>query len=500
MSGLSRRGLLAAAGVGAVTVSLTGCNTASTSAVSEPEQFDTPLPIPPLAESEVIDGVRVFQITAQAGRHEFRPGQSTATWGFDGPYGGPTVRAAVGERVAVEVANDLDESTSAHWHGMHLPPDMDGGPHQMIEPGDTWRAEWLIDQAPCTLWYHPHPHGATERHVYRGLAGLFYLDPAPGSAEAAVEEQLPHTYGVDDIPVVIGDKSFSDRGELVIDDGGNEVGLLGDVVTVNGVVGPVLRVRAERVRLRLLNASTARTYSLGLPGRTVTLVATDGGLVREPVELEQVRLSPGERAEVVLAMEPGEEVMLHSFEPELGNVVVPFAVGANDAFDVLRIVAEGELSASAEVPGELADFGLDPASATVRRDFRLSGREINGAEMDMARIDEAIEVDTTEIWTVINDDLSPHNFHVHDVQFEVLSVGGSEPPPELRGRKDTVYLEPGRAVELIMRFEDYADPQWPYMYHCHLLRHEDEGLMGQFVVVNPGEMADSSMIAGHGHH
>ncbi|UFU06412.1 multicopper oxidase family protein [Ruania halotolerans] len=500
MNGISRRSFLAVTGAGAAAVTLAGCNVVSTSSVSEPDAYDTALPIPPLAESEVIDGVRTFRITAQPGTTEFRPDVDTPTWGWDGAYGGPTMRAAVGERVAVEVTNGLDEATSAHWHGMHLPPDMDGGPHQMIVPGDTWRAEWLINQAPCTLWYHPHPHGATERHVYRGLAGLFYLDPAPGSDEAAVYGQLPHTYGVDDIPVVISDKRLSDGGELVFDDGGNEVGLLGNVVTVNGVTGAVLRVSTERVRLRLLNASTARTYSLGLPGRTFQLVATDGGLLRGPVELEKIRLSPGERAEVVVAMEPGEQVMLHSFEPDLGNMIVPFAVGANDEFDVLRIEAEGELSSSEEVPGELTAFGQDPEQATVRREFRLSGRQINDARMDMARIDETVEVGTTEIWTVINDDPSPHNFHVHDVQFEVISVGGSEPSPELRGRKDTVYLEPGRAVELLMTFEDYADPQWPYMYHCHLLRHEDEGLMGQFVVVNPGERADPSMIAGHAHH
>ena len=496
---LTRRQLLRYSGAGlataAVAGTVAGCSTASTSSVSQPEEFDVPLPIPPLAESRVVGGVRTFSLRAQEGTWEFHPGTPANTRGFNGPYGGPTLRANVGERVAIEVSNDLPEDTSTHWHGMHLPAEMDGGPHQMVASGDTWRAEWQVKQAPCTLWYHPHPHGQTEQHTYSGLAGMFWLDD-PGDPVAAA---LPHDYGVDDIPVLITDKSFDEDGQLVIDDGGNEVGLLGDVVAVNGVIGAQLAVSTRAVRLRILNASTARTYALGIPGRQVSLIATDGGLLRAPVELDRVRLSPGERAEVVLHLEPGEDVMLHSFEPELGQMVVPFAVGANDSFDVLRLVAADELADSPELPSELASFGLDPQAATVRREFRLAGREINGRQMDMTRIDETVEVGSTEIWTVINDDLSPHNFHVHDVQFEVHAIDGQPPPPELAGRKDTVYLEPNRRYELLMRFEDYTDPQMPYMYHCHLLRHEDEGLMAQFVVVAPGEEADPSMIAGHDH-
>src|SRR5690625_4154539 len=149
---------------------------------------------------------------------------------------------------------------------------------------------------------------------------MFQLVPAPGSEAAAIEEQLPHTYGVDDVPGVIADKSFDEAGELVIDDGGNEVGLLGDVVTVNGVAGARLEVTTGLVRLRILNASTARTYSLGLPEQEMVLIASDGGLLRAPLEVTQVRLSPGERAEVLVALQPGQEVRLHSYEPDLGQV------------------------------------------------------------------------------------------------------------------------------------------------------------------------------------
>ena len=491
---LSRRSFLALASVPAVGGVLAGCGF-SASPVEDPIHFDTALPIPPLAEGETDDdGTLVYNLTARAGEHVFTGDVATPTRGFNGNVLGPTLRARDGQDVAINVTNELDEATSVHWHGMHLPAAMGGGPHQMIDPGRSWRAHWQIRQAAATLWYHPHPHGATEEHVYQGLAGLFLLDDDDTDAAG-----LPGEYGVDDIPVIVQDKKFDDDGRLTIDDGGNEIGLLGNVVVVNGIAGPVLQVSTELVRLRLLNGSGARTYSFGFRDRTFDLVATDGGLLRSPVELEQIRLSPGERAEIVVAMRPGTETMLRSFEPDLGRVVAGFAYGANDSFDVLRLVAAESLAPSDSVPEVLSQFGLDPAEAKVRRTFELRDREINGAEMDMARVDESVVVDTVEVWEVRNANQFPHNFHVHDVQFEVVTVDGAQPPPELRGRKDTVYLEPHRRYELAMMFTDYTDPQLPYMYHCHLLRHEDEGMMGQFVVVAEGQEADTAMLGHHGH-
>ncbi|WP_293694436.1 multicopper oxidase domain-containing protein [uncultured Agrococcus sp.] len=480
------RPLRSIAVAGAVAALLVGCGLAPSTSPVDSVEFETPLVIPPLAESTAQNGVRVFELTAQEGETAFTGGDTTATRGFNGSFLGPTVRAERGEVVAFRIANELSDETTVHWHGMHLPPDMDGGPHQPIAPGETWEPSWTIDQPAATLWYHPHPHGATEQQVYQGLAGLFLLDDEHSSAAA-----LPQEYGVDDIPVIVQDRDVDlETGQVLHDrlgGDGTEVGLLGNIVMTNGVIGAYWDVTTDRVRLRLLNGSTARTYSFGFEDRSVTLVASDGGLMPEPVVLDEIRLSPGERAEIVVEMEPGERAMLRSFPPDLGNPAAGFAAGEKDEFDVLELRAADELQASDEPAWTYDDVGLAEADATVEREFELNGRRINGAEMDMSRIDEVVEMGSTEIWSVRNGELNPHNFHVHDVQFEVLTIDGEAPPAELSGRKDTIYLEPHREYRLLMRFEDFANPDVPYMYHCHLLQHEDAGLMGQFVVVEPGE-------------
>ena len=489
--GVTKRGTASAARVGIgliAALGLVACTAGpifgppdGQNAVQEPVAFETPLPIPPLAESEVVDGVRVFSLTAGEGSMEFKDGQVTPTWGFNGDYLGPTLRAQRGEQVAVEVNNELPETTTVHWHGMHLPAAMDGGPHQPVEPGRTWRPTWVVDQPAATLWYHPHPHGETEKHVYRGLAGMFIVDD-----EAAGSSGLPNRYGLDDIPVIVQDKRFQADGELELDSQGNEVGLLGRSIVTNGAIGAVQQVTTELVRLRLLNGSTARTYDFAFDdGRSFDLVGTDGGLLEAPYPTDHVRLSPGERAEIVVRLEPGTETMLRSVPPDLGAIAVPAAYGGTDTFDVLLLRAAETLEPSTPIADRFGTIERwRERDAEVIRTFDVQGRDINGRRMDPGRIDEVVSVGTTEMWEVTNLDLFPHNWHVHDVQFQVLDIDGDAPPPELMGWKDTVYLEPRRVYRLMMRFEDYVDDEAPYMFHCHLLLHEDEGLMGQFVVTD----------------
>jgi len=448
--------------------------------------FENELKIPPLLEPRAEDGRKVFDLTLQQGRAELLPGKPAETWGVNGAYLGPTLRAERGDRVELRVRNDLPETTTVHWHGMHLPAVADGGPHQPIEPGATWTPSWEIDQPAATLWYHPHPHGKTADHVYRGVAGLFILDDPDSDAL-----QLPADYGVDDIPLIIQDKRLDDDGALDFSQGLiSPTGRLGSTILVNGTYSPYVEVGDERVRLRLLNGSNARVYNVGFADdREFDLIATEGGLLETPERIGRIQLSPGERAEIVTAFEPGERIVLRSFEPDLGTSFWEsrFA-GGDDSFDLVEIRAAANLTTSPEVPDALGaheHYQLEDATRT--RSFELSGQSgINGRKMDMSRIDEIVPPGATEIWKVRNAAGTPHNFHVHGVSFTVLDYAGEEPPAHLSGLKDTVYVPPDETVTLLVRFPDYPDPDSPYMFHCHILLHEDRGMMGQFVLAEQG--------------
>jgi bilirubin oxidase len=473
---------LAAVGIGVVAL-LAGCGfvSAPVSTVGKVD-FDRPLAIPPLAEPTMRpDGTAEFDLTAQAGSADFGVGHRTPTLGYDGSYLGPTLRASRGDKVEVRFHNDLDQPTTVHWHGMHLPAADDGGPHQEVAPGRDWDPSWTIDQPAATLWYHPHPHGETADQVSRGLAGFFLLDDPQEDALP-----LPHDYGVDDVPLAVQDVRFDANGAFA--KGNNDFsGRLGDRLLVNGTLGPYLDVTTDVVRLRLLDASPARVYQFAFADRrSFDLIATDGGLLSKPVPSTSVRLSPGERAEILVRVTPGETVTLRSDKPKVGDV--NGMGGANDAFDVLQLRAAATLRHAGEVPASLVPLPrVDTSRIAQERSFVLDGTDINSKQMDMNRIDAVATLGTTEIWDVVNGMDAPHSFHVHDVQFRVLSVDGGPPPAALSGWKDTVFLPPHERFRLVISFSDYADPGHPYMFHCHLLRHEDSGMMGQFLVLAPGQ-------------
>jgi FtsP/CotA-like multicopper oxidase with cupredoxin domain len=355
---------------------------------------------------------------------------------------------------------------------------MDGGPHTPIAAGALWQPEWTIDQPAATLWYHPHLHGHTREQVDAGLAGMFIVRDEDEDALA-----LPRDYGVDDFPVIVQDRSFNADGSFAAGLGMQFDGVLGDTILVNGTTAPYLDVTTEKVRLRLLNGSSARMYDFAFAdGREFDLIGTDGGLLEAPVVSTDVPLSPGERAEIVVTLTPGERIALRSNAPD------PELHAGSAAFDVLELRAAGALSPSPDVPAHLADVPApDATGAVAERTFVMSGHNINDQQMDLGRADVVATVDTSEVWIVRNDNPLPHSFHVHDMQYRILSIDGSPPPPRLAGYKDTIALEGDREYRLLVRFDDYADPTTPYMYHCHLLWHEDQGMMGQFLVVEPGQ-------------
>ncbi|WP_159104804.1 multicopper oxidase family protein [Plantactinospora sp. BB1] len=449
--------------------------------------FRNRLPIPPLLPPTVdADGRKRFRLTLAAGRTELLPGTSTTTWGANGPILGPTLRARRGDRVAVDVTNNLPETSSLHWHGMHLPAVMDGGPHQPIEPGRTWQPYWTVEQRAATLWYHPHLHRRTAAHVYRGVAGLFLVDDDEADALP-----LPRRYGVDDIPLILQDRKLHDDGTL--DESGLEfggfslTGLLGDRILVNGGYDPYLEVDAELVRFRLLNGANARVFSVGFADdREFSLVATDAGLRDAPLPLRRLMLSPGERAEIVVRFRPGEEVLLRGFPaPMGGNALIRRLAGGADTFDLLKIVAAPALRPSPALPPRLA--AAPPVPAPTRAEpYRMTMGDFRFDERvhDPTRIDRVVRAGSVETWEIGNTGGIPHNFHLHGAAFHLLDVDGRPPAAHLAGEKDTVYVPPGGRVRLAVRFLAHSDVRAPYMFHCHLLAHEDAGMMGQFIAVS----------------
>ena len=459
--------------------------------------FENKLLIPEQLFGTVVDGRRQFRLTVDEGSREFLPGKQTPTAGVNGPYLGPTVRLRRGEHVDLIVRNNIDEMTTMHWHGAHVPARMDGTPHQKIQPGETWTASFEVHQQAAPLWYHPHPHGTTGRHSYRGIAGFMWIDD--DNSEAL---DLPKTYGVDDIPLVIQDKLFADGGSFnfTITQGA----VYGDTMLVNGTWSPFVQVESRRIRFRLLNGSNARIYYIGFDdNRVFHQIATDGGFLETPLETDRVTLAPGERAEILVDFSDGAEAVLKSF-PEAGflDTIGSFFVGVGTGhLELLKIVPQAAKRASHALPERLNTISRIKASdAAKTRPMVLGGLlqdgtpagpgmgpPINGKLMDMGRIDEVVRLGDIEIWEVDNPGGQAHPFHVHLVQFQILDRNGEPPIGAELGLKDTVLVPAGDTVRIIMHFDRYADPQVPYMYHCHIMEHEDAGMMGQFLVVEDPE-------------
>ena len=457
----------------------------------------------------VVDGRRQFLLTVDEGSREFLPGTQTQTAGVNGPYLGPTVRLRRGEDVDLIVQNNLDEMTTMHWHGMHVPARMDGTPHQKIEPGESWTASFPVGQQAAPLWYHPHPHGTTGRQVFRGVSGLMWIDD-----DNSDSLDLPNTYGVDDIPVVIQDRQFGDDGAFRF--ALNQGAVYGNTMLINGTWNPLLQVESRRIRFRMLNGSNARIYYVGFDdNRVFHLIATDGGFLEAPLRTNRVILAPGERVEILVDFSDGAEVVLKSY-PEAGfleTIASYFGGIGTGNLDLLKVIPEPATRASHALPERLNTIPrIDASRADKTRPMVLGGPiqggrggrgggrgarggplgpPINGKIMDMARIDEVVRLGDTEIWDVTNRGGQPHPFHVHLVQFQILDRNGRPPTGAELGWKDTVLVPPGDLVRIIMRFERYADPEVPYMYHCHIMEHEDNGMMGQFLVVEePGQLSN----------
>jgi FtsP/CotA-like multicopper oxidase with cupredoxin domain len=475
-----------------------------------------PLPVPTLIEAHNGEPVT---LSLQRTRHRFGSGSAVRSTGISASYLGPVVRVRSGDTIPFRVENRLDEETTLHWHGLLIPSDADGGPHNTISPGGVWTPELKINQPAATHWFHPHPHGNTAKQVYGGLAGLMIVSDGHDR-----ERGLPETYGVDDLPIVLQDKRFERNGEFVYRPSMMDVmhGFQGDMLLVNGAIAPVAKVPAGFVRLRLLNAANARVFDLRFSDqRSFHVVGSDGGLLPAPVEVRGLMIAPAERYEILVNFGDGRLVDLVT-GPDTHRGMGPgmmmqmrrptATVGETEHF--MRFAPDPALKASVtRLPRDLVSlsspdiksavewrtFVLNPmqgmnmaamgAMSSPGRQDQSSGHDhdakaqmmgINGRSFSMNRIDVTTKLGTSEIWEIVSTVMA-HPFHIHGVSFRILGNNGRPTAAEQSGWKDVVLVED--RAEILVRFNHPASPRMPFMYHCHILEHEDHGMMGQFAVV-----------------
>ncbi|HEX6909088.1 MAG TPA: multicopper oxidase domain-containing protein [Longimicrobium sp.] len=448
-------------------------------------------------------GMDGLTLTARRGTAPVAPGVSSPVWTLgESAATGATLQARRGERVRVELRNELDEPTIVHWHGLRPPQEADGHPRLAIGPGGRYAYDFVVDDPAGTYWYHPHPHMRTAEQTYMGMAGLILV-------RDAAEEALGLPSGAREIPLVLQDKRLDEGGALVYRPFGPDMmeGYLGDVPFVNGTRSPWLEVDAALYRLRVLNASSARIFRVARSdGRPLVLIGGDGGFLPAPATVPYVDLGTGERADLLADfgdLAPGTAVRLVSLafpSPSampMGRGMGPMrgrgmmggmgrGAAQGTAMDLLELRVARGVRDSARVPAALpAPPAVDGAAAARRRVFRfdsmMMSHTINGRAFQLDRIDERVPFGATEAWSFVNDGPFPHPVHMHAAHFSVLSRTGGRGRvlPWETGPKDTVLVLPGERVEVAVRFDRHRGL---FLMHCHNLEHEDMGMMLNFLI------------------
>jgi FtsP/CotA-like multicopper oxidase with cupredoxin domain len=429
---------------------------------------------PPMHAHDAAAPVVEVLLVAAPARLELLPGRLTDVLAYNGTSPGPVIEVTEGDRLVVRFRNELSEPTTVHWHGLHLPFSQDGSPFHPVEPGAEHVYDVPIPKGSAgTYWYHPHPHHRTGYQVGKGLYGALIVR-APDDPLRHLPERL----------VVLSDNRFLDNGALDFPDeasaGGRidfENGREGDVVFVNGQIQPTIPLRAGEVqRWRIVNASAARVYRLALAGHRLLHVGSDGGLFERPVEVDELIIANGERVEVLVrgTGEPGSNTELLAL-PYDRYIPQTRPQRWNEPRRLLNVQYLHD--ARAEMPPLPRTLRVVPAIDTTnvaaRRVVVMTQGFLNGRTMDMERVDKVATLGATEIWEIENLVGMDHPFHLHGFQFQIIERDGvPEPYPSW---KDTVNVPRHSSVRFVVRFDNHPG-KW--MFHCHILSHEDSGMMG----------------------
>jgi len=508
------------------------------------------LPVPDLLTADARNRIT---LTIQTGKTQFGPHQAT-TWGYNGNLLGPALKFKKGEAVTVDIHNRLAEETTVHWHGLEVPGEIDGGPQGIIAPGASRSVNFTPSQRAATCWFHPHQHGKTGRQVAMGLAGLVLI-----SDEESEQLLLPKQWGIDDVPVIVQDKRFTAAGEIdyQLDIMSAAVGWFGDTLLANGALYPEHAAPRGWLRLRLLNGCNARSLNFSTSdNRPMYVIASDGGLLAEPVKVNELPMLMGERFEVLIDTRDGKAFDLITLPvSQMGMAIAPF----DKPQPVLRIQPL-TIQASGKLPDSLVSMPALPSlEGLTQRTLQLSmdpmldmmgmqalmqkygnqamsgmkhgsmmdhgnmghsmmgnmsdkgqmnhgdmgnmnhggmgqmnhgadgfdfhnANRINGKAFDMNLPMFAAAKGQYERWVISGKgDMMLHPFHIHGTQFRILSENGAAPAAHRSGWKDTVRVE-GGVSEVLVKFDHEASKEHAYMAHCHLLEHEDTGMMLGFTV------------------
>ncbi len=514
------------------------------------ERYVDPLPIlrplPPIETRGKTVRYRVRMVEFEKQLHAQLP--PTRLWGYEGQYPGPVLEARRGTPVEVEWKNDLplrhifpidpnihgamppapQVRTVPHLHGSRTPSDSDGLPEKWFTPGQSSLYRYPNQQQAATLWYHDHALGITRLNVYAGLSGFYLLRD-----EQELDMNLPS--GPYEIPLLLQDRTLDSEGRLLYAPT-NEDGttapqgvwapeFFGELPVVNGAIYPFLEVEPRRYRLRVLNGANSRFFSLylNLAQRPTDIpsivtfhqIGSDGGLLASPAEIDRLLLGPAERADLLVdfsALE-GKIVTLsnNASSPYPGwAMLVQQHPPLSELMQFRVTLPLSRMGKSFSLPSPVSVPRFDPSQSVATRDFVLTERmdaqgkslgvRINNKDYDDP-LTELPRLDSLEKWRFINMTDDAHPMHVHLVQFQILErrgfdtgafvqgrlqfVGAPRPPaPSESGWKDTAVVNPADVLTILVRFEGYTGR---YVYHCHMLEHEDNDMMRPYEVVSAAQ-------------
>jgi FtsP/CotA-like multicopper oxidase with cupredoxin domain len=421
-------------------------------------------------------------------------GLTAYLYGYNGQVPGPMIEARPGDHVRVRLRNGLAEPTNIHYHGLHVSPSGHADNVMLrIPPGEplTYEFDLPANHPGGTFWYHPHVHESVARQVSRGLAGVFIV--------RGELDQIPEIASAPEAVLVLQDFSLSSSGDpLEPNMMERMIGREGGLVTANGEINPALPIQRDGwLRLRILNASSSRFHRIQLEEHPLNVIATDGGAQAAPEERDEILLLPGERVEVMVrGNRPAGQYRLLSqpynrggmMGKGMGTDMLGSTPGLSSGPLVLATLQyEGQAAKTWNLPGQLVRVDALP-EPTAYRTFQLGGGmgmgmmmggmmnfTINGRTFDPDRIDTRAALNTVEEWEFVNPSMMDHPMHIHTNPFQVVDPDGGA----ARSWKDMVLVRSGDRVRVRTAFRDFTGTA---MYHCHILDHEDLGMMGRLEI------------------